>query len=69
MTVSLPMSLRGRLKVLAAISLLCLVLCVVNPRRFAAATPDGKTVLRREASLWIAAGFGLLLPKAVSRVQ
>jgi hypothetical protein len=68
MTVSLPTSLRGRLKALVATSR-CLALCVVNPKRFAAAIPEGKTVLRREASFWIAAGFGRLLPKAVSRVR
>jgi len=67
MTVSLPTSLRGRLRALVETSLL-LAVCVVNPRRLAAAMPEGKTPLRRDASLWIAAGFGRLLPKAVSRV-
>ena len=43
--------------------------CVVNPSRLAAAMPEGKTLLRREASFWIAAGFGRLLPKAVCRVR
>jgi hypothetical protein len=67
MTVSLPTSLRGRLRALVEISLL-LAVCVVNPRRLAAAMPEGKTPLRLEASFWIAAGFGRLLPKAVCRV-
>jgi len=67
MTVSLPTSLRGRLRALVEISLRRGV-CVVNPRRLAAAIPAGKTPLRREASFWIAAGFGRLLPKAVCRV-
>ena len=65
--VSLPTSFRGRLRALVATPFL-LAACVVNPRRFAAAMPEGKTVWRREASFWIAAGFGRLFPKAVLRL-
>ena len=56
---------QGRYKSLVAISS-CPGFCVLNPRRFAAAMPDGKTGLRREASLRIETGFGLLLPKAIA---
>jgi hypothetical protein len=34
-----------------------------------AAIPDGKSIFRRDAKLRIAAGFGLLFPKAVSRFR
>jgi hypothetical protein len=66
-TVSLPTSFRGRLRALVETSF-CLAVWVVNPRRLAAAMPEGKIVLCREASFWIAAGFGRLFPKAVLRV-
>jgi hypothetical protein len=68
MTASLPTSFRGRLSALVATSF-CFAVCVEKPRRLAAAIPEGKTLLRREASLWIAAGFGRLFPKELSRVR
>ena len=54
---SAPMSLRGKLRALVETSPRRAV-CVVNPSRLAAAMPDGKTFLRREASFWMAAGLG-----------
>ena len=66
---SLPRSLRGNRKPLVATSPRA-ALCVVNPRKLAAAMPAGKTdVSRAAASLRIAAGFGRLFPKPVCRGQ
>jgi hypothetical protein len=60
------MSFRGKLRALVATSLWRAV-CVVKPRRLAAAIPDGKTVFRRDASCRIAAGLGKLFPNVVGR--
>jgi hypothetical protein len=62
------MSFRGRLFALVASSI-CLVVWVVKPSRFAAAVPEGKSRVRREARLRMADGLGRLFPNAVSRVR